>query len=68
MGGVIMKLRIEETLCTCVITNRKKGETQREWFKRWMCQWHWMETDYYQAKLDYNRFIDEENNENTTTK
>lgn len=43
--------------CECVVKNREQGETQREWFKRWMCQWHWMETDYYQNKFNYNRFL-----------
>ena len=38
--------------CHCVVKNRVKGETQREWFKRWMCMFHWIQTDYYQAKLD----------------
>lgn len=37
--------------CQCVIVNREEGESQREWLKRWMCQFHWMQTDYYQAKL-----------------
>jgi hypothetical protein len=40
-----------EVICTCVAANRKPEETQREWFKRWMCMHHWMETDYYQRKL-----------------
>jgi hypothetical protein len=38
--------------CQCVVKNRLPEESQREWFKRWMCQWHWMETDYYQRKLE----------------
>jgi hypothetical protein len=40
-----------EHKCDCVMKNREPGETQREWFKRWMCMFHWMQTDYYQAKL-----------------
>lgn len=39
--------------CTCVIVNRENGESQREWFKRWMCMHHWIQTDYYQAKLEH---------------
>lgn len=38
--------------CQCVIKNRDPTESQRDWFKRWMCQFHWMQTDYYQRKLD----------------
>jgi hypothetical protein len=37
--------------CTCVVKNREEGEEQREWFKRWMCMFHWMQTDYYRNKL-----------------
>lgn len=37
--------------CECVVLNREDDEEQREWLKRWMCQYHWMQTDYYQAKL-----------------
>lgn len=37
--------------CQCVVKNREEGESQREWFKRWMCMFHWMQTDYYQNKL-----------------
>lgn len=40
-----------EVTCSCVLVNRNENETQREWFKRWMCQFHWMQTNYYQAKL-----------------
>lgn len=43
---------IDITRCNCVVKNREPNETQREWFKRWMCMFHWMQTDYYQAKLD----------------
>lgn len=38
--------------CHCVVKNREEGEEQREWFKRWMCMHHWMQTDYYKAKLE----------------
>jgi hypothetical protein len=37
--------------CECVVLNREEGESQREWFKRWMCMFHWMQTEYYQNKL-----------------
>jgi hypothetical protein len=37
--------------CTCVIRTRGRDESQREWLKRWMCMYHWMQTDYYQIKL-----------------
>jgi hypothetical protein len=37
--------------CECVVKNREPGEEQREWLKRWMCMFHWMQTDYYLAKL-----------------
>lgn len=40
-----------DTQCNCVVKNRKEDESQREWFKRWMCMYHWMQTDYYLAKL-----------------
>lgn len=52
--------------CNCVVVNRNDGETQREWFKRWMCMWHWMETDYYQSKLKYNRFLEDAPDDNPT--
>jgi len=32
--------------------DRKPNEEQREWLKRCMCQYHWQQTTYYQAKLD----------------
>jgi hypothetical protein len=35
----------------CVVRNRKEDEEQREWLKDSMCQYHWMQTDYYQSKL-----------------
>ena len=54
--------------CNCVVKNREEGESQREWFKRWMCMWHWMETDYYQEKLDHNRFIELEKNADSNPK
>jgi hypothetical protein len=41
------------TTCDCVIKNREEGESQREWFKRWMCMYHWMQSDYYQNKLEH---------------
>lgn len=44
-----------ETKCYCVVLNREEDESQREWFKRWMCQFHWMQTDYYQRKLEPER-------------
>jgi hypothetical protein len=44
-----------ESKCNCVVKNRLPDESQREWFKRWMCQWHWMETDYYQNKLEMHK-------------
>jgi hypothetical protein len=45
------KLR-EMISCWCRIENRLPGEPQREWLKRCMCLYHWMETDYYRAKLE----------------
>lgn len=39
------------SVCNCVVKNRNIGEEQREWFKRWMCMHHWMQTDYYQNKI-----------------
>lgn len=39
------------TRCECVIKDREEDESMREWFKRWMCMHHWMQTDYYQNKL-----------------
>jgi len=41
----------DEIKCECVVKNRREDESQREWFKRWMCMYHWMQTDYYQQKL-----------------
>lgn len=40
-----------EPKCDCVVKNRQEGESEREWFKRWMCMFHWMQTDYYRNKL-----------------
>jgi len=37
--------------CTCVIKNRLEEESQRDWLKRWMCMYHWVQTDYYKEKL-----------------
>lgn len=37
--------------CNCVIVNRDDDESQREWIKRIMCMHHWMQTDYYRAKI-----------------
>jgi hypothetical protein len=47
----LCSLPAEHTPCECVVKNRKEGEQQRDWLKRWMCMYHWMQTDYYQAKL-----------------
>ena len=41
----------ELPICNCVVKNRREGEEEREWFKRWMCMFHWMQTDYYRNKL-----------------
>lgn len=38
--------------CECVVKNREESESQREWMKGWMCMFHWMQTDYYQNKLE----------------
>lgn len=38
-------------MCDCSIKDREEFETQREWFKRWMCMFHWMQTDYYRRKI-----------------
>jgi len=37
--------------CECIILDRFPREEQREWLKRCMCMFHWMQTDYYRAKL-----------------
>jgi len=47
--------------CKCDIKDREEDEDEREWFKRWMCMHHWMQTDYYRRKLEYNRFYEEFN-------
>ena len=36
--------------CECKIVDRNPNEDEREWFKRWMCMYHWMQTNYYQEK------------------
>ena len=41
----------ESIFCLCVVKNRDKGESERDWLKRWMCMYHWMQTDYYRNKL-----------------
>jgi hypothetical protein len=38
-------------VCDCIVLDRRKDESQREWLKRWMCMFHWMQTDYYLVKL-----------------
>jgi hypothetical protein len=40
------------TLCECECHDRKEEESQRDWLKRNMVMRHWMQTDYYQAKLE----------------
>lgn len=46
------------TKCECVIKNREENETMRDWLKRCMCMFHWMQTDYYLSKTnDDNRKI-----------
>lgn len=49
-----MKLEGEKYVgpCECVVKNRQEDETMRDWLKRVMCMHHWMQTDYYQDKLD----------------
>lgn len=42
---------IVKPVCTCVIKNREENESERDWFKRWMCMHHWVQTDYYREKL-----------------
>lgn len=37
--------------CGCEVVDREEEESEREWFKRWMCMFHWMQTDYYRDKL-----------------
>ena len=37
--------------CECVIKNRQPNESQRDWLKRWMCMFHWVQTDYYMEKM-----------------
>lgn len=52
---MIDREKVEQGPCDCVIKNRNEDESQREWFKRWMCMYHWMQTDYYQDKLKTHR-------------
>ena len=40
--------------CQCDIKDRLENESEREWFKRWMCMYHWAQTDYYRTKSDDN--------------
>ena len=42
--------------CKCKGIDRNENETQREWMKRFMCQYHWMQTDYYRRKI--HKFLD----------
>jgi hypothetical protein len=37
--------------CNCEVIYRGENEPEREWFKRYMCMFHWMQTDYYLNKL-----------------
>ncbi len=37
--------------CDCIGKDRADNETQRDWMKRVMCMFHWMQTDYYRAKI-----------------
>lgn len=46
------------TKCECVVVNRRDGESEREWLKRCMCMYHWMQTDYYKNKQDDNSHTD----------
>ena len=41
--------------CACKIEDRKENESQREWMEQWMCNYHWMQTDYYRAKLELDK-------------
>lgn len=52
MGINVPIIQLRKNECTCVVKNREPNETQREWFKRWMCMFHWMQTDYYQNKIE----------------
>jgi hypothetical protein len=38
-------------MCKCSFSDREELETQREWIKRCMCMFHWMQTDYYRKKI-----------------
>lgn len=47
-----------QKLCMCQNLDREENENQREWMKRIMCMFHWMQTDYYKGKFkpkDYDR-------------
>jgi len=55
-----MSLDEDDIRCNCVVKNRELDEEQREWFKRWMCMYHWMQTDYYRAKLELERELEKE--------
>ena len=37
--------------CKCQVLYREKDEPERDWFKRYMCMFHWMQTNYYRNKL-----------------
>lgn len=43
----------DDIRCDCAVKDREENESMREWFKRWMCMYHWMQTDYYQFKLPF---------------
>ena len=45
-------IKLALVTCKCVVKNRIEGEPEREWLKRWMCMYHWMQTDYYRRKFD----------------
>jgi len=36
--------------CDCSPKDRLDGESERDWLKRRMCMYHWMQTDYYRGK------------------
>ena len=41
-----------EPECECEMKDREPNETMRDWLKRCWCMFHWMQTDYYQRKLE----------------
>ena len=41
-----------KTRCECVIKNREPNKSMRDWLKRIMCMHQWMQTDFYQEKLN----------------